>query len=1024
MGLSWLRWIGALCACAGLMTPIAAASATPLLSQYEHTAWRKQDGAVQNPLDITQTQDGALWVGTGAGLFRFDGVRFDARNQFDAVSIAQWRVDAVHGARDGSLWLGTFGHVGHVVNGHLRQYTVAGDVNTFAEDKDGAIWFTLSHVVGSQGPLCSVTNDVLRCFGKPGIPYANLLPLSVEPDGSLWLGSDEGLCHWSPLWAPGRQADCALHEMLGPSYGMMGVTSIVRASKTGVQWLGIARSGHRSGLGRLVDGKWTPLVTSSVDGNSLDVNVLLEDADGTLWIGTNDNGIYRVQANRVDHFDRDDGLTDNAIYNLFEDSEGTVWATTEGGLDAFRKLPVSVFSRRQGLPTASISAVLPARDGGVWISSHPLTLLKQDKPVAPSLPAFLHGKKTASLLEDHQGRLWVGAEGDLVVLEAGVLHRVADVDGRPTGSVQTLVEDASHDVWALTTDPGKGLLRIRDFVYQETWHGHAPRIVAADPAGGLWLAFADKSFGRFHGEQVDAGSSDHIASGRVRSLRAEADGTLFVSTSEGLLIKRGPLRRWLDVDHGLPCDAVLSVIRDAKRDAWLLLECGIMHVEAADLEAWLAQPGSRIRHRLFDASDGFQPGFSGFLPRASLAPDGRLWFGTDKVAQVIDPAMPIAAHKPPPIRIDEILADRVAYQAGSPLRLPQRTRDIEIRYAALSFVVPRKIRFRYRLEGRDKDWTDAGTRREVFYTDLPPGVYRFHVTACNSDGVWNETGASLDFEIAPAFFQTGWFLALCIALAAGLPCIAYLVRARQLAARYQDRLATQNAERERIARDLHDTLLQGTQGLVLSFQAVAAEYAESDPRRQHIEALLDHADHVIAQTRDEVLSLRAGTCEQGDLFERLAALGDGLARDGSEAFTPSLSGTVRALESSVADEAYMLAREALLNAFRHAKAHRITLVLEFDPAGLRLTVRDDGVGLDAQTLANGGRSGHWGLTGMQERARRIGATLSLCSKPGMGMEVVLHVPAAAAYAPASRGRASWRGRWRAGMARALVARGA
>ncbi len=1024
-----MRWLFALCLCAVLATSNAAPP--PLLSQYEHTAWRQQDAAVQNPLDVTQTKDGALWIGTGAGLLRFDGVRFLARNQFGTVSIAQWPIDALHGARDGSLWLGTFGHVGQVVNGQLKQYAVAGDVTAFAEAEDGTMWFTLSHVVGSQAPLCAVAKEILRCFGKPEIPYANLLPLSIDPDGSLWLGSDEGLCHWFPPRASDAvagAADCMLHKMLGPTYGMMGITAIVRARKTGQQWLGIAKSGHRSGLGRLVDGQWTPLVTRSFDGNSLDVSSLLEDAEGGLWIGTNDSGIYRVQDGRVDHFDHQDGLMDNMIVSLFEDSEGTVWASTEAGLDAFRRLPISVFSMRQGLPASTVLGVLPAADGSIWISGRPLSRLVGDTAAPPVLPALLRGKLTTSLLEDHQGRLWAGVQGDLVVLEEGhPLRRITDAQGHPTGAVQTLVEDSAHDIWALTTDPGKSLLRIRDFVFEETLAGHAPRIVAADPTGGLWLAFADKSFARFHGEQADTGTLDHIAAGRVRSMRAEADGTLFVSTSEGLLIKRGPLRRWLDMDHGLPCATVLSVIRDAKQDAWLLLECGIMHVTAADLEDWLARPEGSIRQHLFDASDGFQPGYSGFLPRASLAPDGRLWFGTDKVAQVIDPAVPPARRSAPPVQIDEVLADRVAYAAGA--LLPQRTRDIEIRYAAFSYVLPRKVRFKYRLEGRGngaQGWTDAGTRREAFYTDLPPGAYRFRVIASNSDGVWNEAGASLDFEIRPAFWQTAWFLALCVALGAALLYGAYLARMRRLAARYQDRLATQNAERERIARDLHDTLLQGTQGLVLSFQAVASEYPEGDPRRQRIERLLDHADHVIAQTRDEVLSLRSSAPERadqaGELFARLAAVGHELADEGSTAFTPSLQGALGELRAPVAEEIYLLAREALLNAFRHAQASQVTLALMFEPAGLRLIVHDDGIGLEPQTLAEGGRSGHWGLSGMRERARQIGATLTLRSEPAAGTEVSVHVPAPAAYAFASPARSSWHGRLASGMARALISR--
>lgn len=1028
---NWGRWLASLCVWLGFATSIAVAAPAPLLSQYEHSAWPGHDGSIKNPADIGQTRDGALWIGTNTGLLRFDGVRFVPHNQFGGVSIAEWHIGVVLGARDGSLWLGAIGHVGHVVDGQLREYAVAGGVDAIKEGGGGVVWLTLSPIVGPQAaPLCSVSNDRLRCIGKPIIPYAILGPLSIDADGSLWMGSDEGVCHWSPHWPSGRPADCALHQMLGPTYGLTGVADMLRSRKDGALWLGIAEEGHPYGLGRLVEGQWAPLVTSTLDGRKLDVNELMEDADGTLWVGTHGSGIYRVQAGRVDHFDKQDGLTDNAIYNLFEDSEGTVWAVTASGLDAFRKLPISVFSVREGLPSNEVSAVQPSRDGGIWVSSHPLARLQDDHVSPQVLPALLRNKTAKALLEDHQGRLWVGVDGDLVVLEAGVLHRITDAKGHPTGAVHMLVEDAARQVWAMTLDPEKGPLRIRNFVYEELRYTLVPRIIVPDPAGGLWMAFADSSFGRFRGEQGEAATIDRIDSRRVRSLRAEADGTLFVAADEGLLIKRGGRRRWLDVDHGLPCATVLSVVRDTNQSAWLLLDCGILQITAADLEAWLAHPEGRIRSRLLDASDGFQPGASGSLPRAALAPDGRLWFGTDKIVQVIDPAAPRTLRKPVPVQIDEFLADRKAYRPGAALTLPPHTRDIEIRYAAFSYVLPRKIRFRYRLDGRDKgdkDWTDADSRREVFYSDLPPGAYRFRVIACNSDGVWNETDASVAFEIQPAFYQTGSFLALCIALGAALPYLAYLARVRQLARRYQDRLAAQNDERERIARDLHDTLLQGTQGLVLSFQAVAMEYPESDPRRQRIEALLDHADQVIAQTRDEVHSLRTSAPGPGDpgdagnLFERLALVGDELARafGGTAAFTPRLQGGEQVLKPVIADEIFPLIREALLNAFRHARARQVVLVLVAEPAGLRIEVKDDGIGLDRQIVADSGRPGHWGLAGMRERALRIGATLATRSEPGAGTEIALQVPASVAYAAQARRPGLFRKGWAGGSASAI-----
>jgi signal transduction histidine kinase len=328
-------------------------------------------------------------------------------------------------------------------------------------------------------------------------------------------------------------------------------------------------------------------------------------------------------------------------------------------------------------------------------------------------------------------------------------------------------------------------------------------------------------------------------------------------------------------------------------------------------------------------------------------------------------------------------------------------------------VVPQKIRFQYRLEGRDDAWQDAGTRRQAFYTDLPPGRYRFRVKASNSDGVWNDAGASLDFEIVPTFYQTAWFAALCVALFAAALYGFYLARLHQVANRVRERLAAKNTERERIARDLHDTLLQSTQGLILRFQAATNEIAEDSPTRQKLELALDRADEVLAEGRDRVLDLRVAAESLRDLPQAFASAGDELARGESVAFRILVEGRPRELVRRVNDEAYSIGREALINAFRHAQAQSIEVQLIYGDDEFSIRVRDDGVGIDTDAPQAGSRPGHWGLPGMRERAKQIDAKFAIWSRTGAGTEMELSVPAAVAYGSRTRAQ-GWFRRWRLG----------
>jgi signal transduction histidine kinase len=387
-----------------------------------------------------------------------------------------------------------------------------------------------------------------------------------------------------------------------------------------------------------------------------------------------------------------------------------------------------------------------------------------------------------------------------------------------------------------------------------------------------------------------------------------------------------------------------------------------------------------------------------------------LWFANNSVAQVIDPAHLTGNTVPPPVHITGIVADRKSFPLQEALKLPALTRDLEIDYTALSFAAPKKVLFRYMLEGHDASWQDPGTRRQAFYNDLPPKKYRFRVIACNNDGVWNETGASVDFSILPAYYQTVWFKILCAAAFLALLWAFYLFRLQQLRDQFTIGAEARVNERTRVARELHDTLLQSFQGAVFQFQAARKLLLRNaDNAMQVIDEAIQAAEEGITEGRAAIHDLRPEAASQRDLPELLKTTGHELAgAQGPDVHPPNFSVIVEGKQQTVPPmlqvEVYRISCEVIRNAFAHAAASRIEVEIRYDQDQLRVRIRDDGKGIDPKILEDGGRPGHWGISGMRERAQRIGARLDFWSDVGAGTEVELAVPASMAYQKRRDGR--------------------
>jgi PAS domain S-box-containing protein len=771
LGLAWM-----------LLAPHSSALALdPSLEvgQYGHTSWAARDGySLGAVFAMAQTPDGYLWLGSEFGLFRFDGVRF-----------TPWHPPAGHPlpdkpysllvTRDGKLWIGTFAGLVSWNGDKLTQYPELDNqfVTSLLEDREGTVW---AGTIGpnNSGRLCAIRSGLAQCYGEDGAFGSFVWSLFEDGSGALWAGAERGVWRWKP--DPPR-----LYATPG-----MRVGDMIKADD-GRLLVGMSGAGLRQIAGDKVE----PYpIRSATDPNALltdgdaDSNKLLRDRDGGLWIGTHERGIIHVHRGRTDVFTKSDGLSGDISCSMFEDREGNVWVATVGGLDRFRELPVTSISKRQGLSSDKALSVLAATDGSIWVAtSVGLTKWKNGQTTIFRKASGLPDDFVQSLFEDYRGRIWAFTARGLAWFNDG---RFVAVEGVPSGEVYSITGDKAGNLWL---SGNKGLSHLLDgrlvehFPWSALGRQQQAKVILFD-RGGLWLSFwQDGGVLYFKDGQVRASytPADGLGKGHVPGLELDGDGALWAATEEGGLsrIKDGRVTT-LTTKNGLPCDAIHWTIEDDERSLWLYTACGLVRIARGELDAWVADPARGVETTVWDADDGVRlhpisP--ATFGPPIAKSPDGKLWslIGGEGVS-VVDPRHLVVNQLPPPVYIEQVTADDKTYDVSNGLRLPAGTRDLLFNFTALTFVESDKVRFRVRLDGQDKGWRELVNQRQVHYTNLPPGTYRFRVTASNNSGVWNEEGALLDFSIEPAFYQMTWFRVLCVAVFLALLWAGYRFRVRRL----------------------------------------------------------------------------------------------------------------------------------------------------------------------------------------------------------------------------------------------------
>ena len=961
---------------------------------YTTRVWQTQDGLPQETVQaVAQTPDGFLWIGTTGGLLRFDGSHFVTFERGNTPAFKENSVFSLMTARDGTLWIGTEG--GGLVRmrgGRFRQFGAAdglmdGFVRSTLEGRDGRIW------IGTDDGLFQLPDGkaerAVRVDRTAAFPAMAVHALAQTVDGSVWAGG-------SRLVA--IRGGVATEYPLVGQYSETRVKSILQA-RDGTVWVGTV-----SGLQKLLPGADRFTRFAGVDGT---VRTLRETGDGTLWIGTIGLGAYTLREGRLAVVgaepEEDLKLPSRTVLSLFEDGERNVWMGTQAGVVRFSRSLVQLVP----LPNASDSdfeTISRDRDAALWVASTRLSHLVNGV-ATPTEFLALHGARVRNVFRAKDGTLWIGTDGrGLFHLGPGAAtEHYTTANGLTNNFVRGVIEAKNGDLW-IATDEGVSRLShgvFRRFRVQDGLVYFSVRTLLEDRAGNLWIG-TDRGLSHLVGDRfVQDAATRALAGEKVWALDQSASGALWIGTRDNGLYRYVPgaaTTAHYTTEQGLASNSVYAILEDRKGRFWMSGESGVTVISIADLEKLAGDPKNYLSQRFFAVSEGGEltPLYGGTMPAGAMTPEGNAWFPTSK-GPVQFLANEADSSAVPKVFLDEVVADgrTVSMQTG-PVVLDANNRSLEIAYGAILLGPQDAVQFQYKLDNFDRDWRYGSNRRVADYTNLPAGQYAFRVRAFQG-GSGRMTERTLTVVKRQYFYRTWWFLGLCIAALAMVIWWVHRQKLRRVETAYKARIE----ERARLAREMHDTLIQGCAGVSLLLEAASVGGAGSSTA--HVE-LLDYARTQLAAAIDEarqaVWNLRGQESTNfGEVLEKLA---ERLGRSSHIAFDCKVEGEAYDFHSAAMHEIAMASREAIYNALLHANPTRIAVRASFGADEFTLSVEDNGVGFDSSDHPP---EGHFGLIGIQERMRRLGGSVRVTSAVARGTEVYIRVPKAALCAEHNRSTA-------------------
>ena len=980
------------CLLSALPCSAAYAQHPPLtLAQFEHKAWTIRDGAPAYVTSIAQTTDGFLWLGSSTGLYRFDGVRFEQFTGPPGQPLPSTNICALLALPDGTLWIGyRFGGASLLAANRVTSYGESeglpgGTLWQFGRDSAGVVW------AATNRGLARLDGDHwTRIGGESGVPGTYAVPVLVDRRGTLWVGTDSG------VFALSRKAR-KFEPRLKPRFW---VDEAMREAPDGSVW----STSIGSGLTRLSDANGGPPPTGPrVRGDA--TGALFIDGGSNAWVGLK-GGIGRFSlldspgASARQWLSRAEGLSGGTVYALFEDREHNMWVGTDGGLDRFRPTKL----RPVPLPTPfNLPAITAGDDGGIWAAS------SSNAPFNIDNGGRMHAVTSVRdsiqcAYRDRHGVVWLGGSQGLWRLQGSTFVRV-ELPTDVRHGIQSLAIDGADRLWISVVR--RGVYRRTSDKWEKLDYQPDPAVyILTDGAARTWLGYTNNRLVRVEGDVSRTfTTADGLRVGNILAIQVRGQH-LWIGGERGVAqLSQGRFVPLTGVDG----DTFLGssgIVETPGGELWLNGARGVTRIGAEEVRAALRDPTHRVRFERLDFHDGLDgvPSQIRPLPTAIEGSDGRLWFVTGTAVMWLDPRSVFRNLLPPPVQIQSLAAGDSTYSPGGTVSLPARTTAMQINYTALSLSVPERVHFRYQLVGSDTGWIDVGTRREAYYTNLRPGTYRFRVIAANEDGVWNEAGASMQFLIPPTFAQTPWFFALWALAAAAATWLAYRLRVRRVASAIRARFDATLAERTRIARELHDTLLQEFIGITLHLQGVRRMLpVHPNDAATALSNVLSRADTTLVEARNMVTDMRTGGTERQDLADALTEAARNAVMGTTIVVQLRVCGEPRRLPRLLELTTLRIAREAVVNAVKHAAPRRVDIVLAYMRSDLRLRVRDDGCGLSPSEANVAPNNGHWGIVGMRERATSLGGALEIAGTLGRGTVVSLSLPTAGVHSADLKG---------------------
>jgi signal transduction histidine kinase/ligand-binding sensor domain-containing protein len=951
----------------------------PASAQYRFDAWTADNGLPQNIIrGMHQTPDGYLWIATLDGVARFDGVHFTIFNKNNTPGIISNRIGSMVGGQGGDLWLAAEG--GRIIRYHNGTFETYGEdrglpdgepTHGIAVDESGAVWVlflnTMARWDEAEGRFVS------QRLSLPQVRYKDLrwghLGFWGTDGKKLEYFAKGHLVQVSlPVWLPGssiweaaidQSGTLWLETFKGQHITLKDGEATIQQGNATLDY--IDRQGHawKMRVGHQLD--------RSFEEESAGTNAprrfsqITEDRENSLWIGTEGQGLYRLQRQSVQMMSKEQGLVDRNVYPIYQDRSGAVWVGAwNSGLSRIEAGKFTSYTVKNGLPNPLVSALYEDREGRLWIATHGgnLRIFANGRLQKPEAPALSDDTLIQAIYQDKEGSLWFGTSQGLIKYSHGLTRTFTTHDGLATNDIHVIIGGAADDIWF---GGYGGLTRL-----------HAG-VLAPVVAGNL------------------------SATESIRSLYEDAEGVLWIGTYDNGLarLKDGKFTRYT-VGDGMFNNGAFQILEDAHSNLWMSSNRGIYRVSKQDLNDFAANKQKVITSIAYGTIDGMLNAEcnGGLSPAGIKTRDGKMWFPTQNGVAIVDPEAVPRNLLAPPVVIESSVLDRVRLAGTGPMKIPPGRTNLEIQYTALSFIKSDQIQFRYRMEGLDSTWVDAGSRRIAYYSHLPPGKYSFQVIAGNSDGVWNTVGQRLSIEVLAPFYRTWQFLTFLFLLTAALIWFAAnyrVIRLRQAKIAQQvfsqQLISSQERERKRIAGELHDSLGQRLvviNNLALFFLRAHRRLSQDEDHVESIREISTEASLAIEETRSIAYDLRPFQLDRLGLTKSLESLIRTVSKSSQIHFTTDLANVDDLFPEELRINFYRIVQEALSNIMKHAQATEGAVHIVRTDTLVTLRVKDNGRGFVQSPRVSQTGNGGFGMTGMAERAGLLGGRLTVRSLPSGG----------------------------------------